>query len=84
MGLNANLNGFAKEKGIYFFTLPQLKKLINNERMLSVWKESYVIVDEYDWILLDGSVDLVVSVLDFFKKAQSVIGFSGSTPSLTE
>lgn len=37
LGLSANLNGFANDKGIYFFTLPQLKKQFNNQKMISIW-----------------------------------------------
>jgi hypothetical protein len=67
MGLNANLNAFAKKTGIYFYTLPQLRKQMNNQKFASVWAESVVIVDEYDWILLDGSNDTIVNTLNFFK-----------------
>jgi hypothetical protein len=49
-----------------------------------VWSESLVIIDEYDWIILDGKHDKVVERIKLFQQASQVIGFSGSTLSETE
>lgn len=61
MDLNSNLNGYSKEKGIYFYTMPHLKKNMSVDKFIKVWEQSIVIVDEYDWILLDGSIDAIVN-----------------------
>ena len=51
---------------------------MKNSKFVSVWNESIVIVDEYDWILFDGSTENIVNQLNFFKQSKSIVGFSGS------
>jgi len=55
MQLNANLNQISKQLGIYFYTFNQVKSQMKQAKFMQQWQKSFVIVDEYDWILLDGS-----------------------------
>ena len=41
-------------------------------------------MDEYDWIMFEGSVDTIINSLEYFQQAHKVIGFSGSNLSFTE
>ena len=51
---------------------------------MDLWKQSIVIVDEYDWILFEGKSKDMVKVAELYQKAYKLVGLTGSTLTIKE
>ncbi|KEJ82485.1 Protein translocase subunit SecA [Oxytricha trifallax] len=84
LSLNINVNQYEKKAGVYYLTQKYLESQLGNQEFLDIWGRSIVLIDEYDWILFDGSISQMEKNLKFFNCAKRLVGFTGSTLSLKE
>ena len=55
-GLATNINNITQKEGVYFYSEKNIVKLADSCKISCPWSSLIMIVDEYDWILLEGSV----------------------------
>jgi hypothetical protein len=84
MDLHSAVNLCTEEPGIFYYSQRKLEAQFLTEDFMPIWRKAIVVLDEYDWVLLDGSVDTMASTLVAFSEASRVFGFSGSTLSSHE
>lgn len=84
MQLHCNFNQYSKQLGIYYFTEKAFLSKNNEENFKNVIKECYLVIDEYDWIFFDGSIEKMLERKLIAKEAYRVIGFTGSELTETE
>ncbi|KEJ82674.1 hypothetical protein OXYTRIMIC_191 [Oxytricha trifallax] len=82
--LNVNVNQYSSLPGVYYLTQKVLENVSANQDFKDIWKNSFVIIDEYDWILLEGCVNQIGDLLDLISTAKGIVGFTGSVISQKE
>jgi hypothetical protein len=78
MRLNSNFNAYSHEVGVYYITEKFLLDSFKTEPFRKLWRKATVVIDEFDWLLFDGTTKCSLEMINIVKAADSVFGFTGS------
>lgn len=70
LGLESNVNQFSSQAGVFYMTMNKVTGMKKDKSFKQYWKQAIVIIDEYDWIIFDGTPDKMLHKLRLFRKVK--------------
>ena len=66
MGLKTSTNQYSKEPGVYYYTQKDLETASGDPEFPKVWRQSVAVLDESDWLMLEGTVEQMEKMIKHF------------------
>jgi hypothetical protein len=76
--LEINTNHYSDQPGVYYYTQKDLDTASKNPDFMKIWVKSLAVLDESDWLMFDGTAELMERRLRLYSKAATVVGLTGS------
>ncbi|KEJ82814.1 Protein translocase subunit secA [Oxytricha trifallax] len=78
MGIRVNVGEWDSKVGIYFLTQKDVEQFSEDMNFINTWQRGSVVMDEHDWIMFDGSVNQMKSVIQLLQPCHKLVAFTGS------